>query len=101
MMVDSQQAAAEETLEQDVRGLENLIKHVRKSAASATKELILAGLLKDLQLARGRILQARPLPVRLQAAVSCQEAAATAVKVAEAAEEQFRLIYLAKQRATA
>ena len=47
--------------------------------------MILAGLLKDLQLARGKILQARPLPVRLQAAVTRQEAAATAVKVAEAA----------------
>ena len=100
-LVDSQPAVAEETPEQEVRGLENLIKHVKESAASATKDLILAGLLKDLQLARGKILQARPLPVRLQAAVTRQEAAAAAVKAAEAAEEQFRLIYLAKQRASA
>ena len=55
MLVDSQPAAAEETPKQEVRGLENLIKHVKESAASATKDLILAGLLKDLQLARGKI----------------------------------------------
>ena len=101
MLVDSQPAAAEETPEQEVRGLENLIKHVKESAASSTKDVVLADLQKQLQWAKGKVLQARPLPVRLQAAVTRQEAAAAAVKAAEAAEEQFRLIFLAKQRASA
>jgi hypothetical protein len=100
MKLESQPPVAEETPENNVRGLENLIKHLKESAAPATKDVALADLQKQLQWAKSKVLQARPLPVRLQAAVTRQgAAAAAAVTAAEAAEDQSRLIYLAKQRA--
>ena len=72
MAVDSTAAVAEAPPEQVVRDTENLLKVLKLSTASAMKDLLVTNLQKQPAEAKSRVLQARPLPVRLQAAVKDQ-----------------------------
>ncbi len=48
--------------EQEVKELENLLKVLKASAPSAKKDLLVASLQEQLQTAKSKVLQARPLP---------------------------------------
>ena len=101
MEVDTEVETAE-TLEQELKGTENLIKVIKTSEAPpAHKAVLIAGLQEELHVVKEKIRQARPLPVRLQAAVKLQEAAEAAVQAALEAAEQSRQVYEAKQAAVA
>ncbi len=101
MLVDFGRKEADVPPEQEVKELENLLKVLKSSGPSAKKDLLVASLQEQLQTAKGKVLQARPLPVRLQAAVRHQEAAAAAVQVAGEAAEQAKLVLMAKQQVLA
>ena len=99
MEVDTEVETAE-TLEQELKGTENLIKVIKTSAAPpGQKAVFIADLQTKLQVVKEKIRQARPLPVRLQSAVKLQEAAEAAVQAALEAAEQSRQVYEAKQAA--
>jgi hypothetical protein len=85
--------------EQEVKELENLLKILKAGASSAKKDLLVASLQEELQAAKCKVLQARPLPVRLQAAVKRQEAAAAAVRGAQEAVAEVRALLMVKQEA--
>ncbi len=99
MQIDSKDQVLMASPEQEVKELENLLKVLKSSTASAKKDLLVASLQEQLQAAKEKVLQARPLPVRLQAAVKQQEAASAAVRAAEEALEQARLVFDSKQKA--
>lgn len=101
MVVDSSKSMGEVPPEQVVKDTENLLKVLKLSAASSMKDLLVANLQQQLAEAKSRVLQARPLPVRLQAAVKEQEHAAAALQGANEAMEQARLLYVARQQAAA
>ena len=97
------QAEAEPAIspEQKVKQLDSLIKAVSAAVPSKAKDASLALYAQEMQQAKSEILQARPLPSRLQAAVSRQAAAAKECAAAVAADLQFQQISQAKGRLAA
>ena len=84
------------------KGLELQLKHQRAFTLKAESPHALwyeAKVLEEIEGVKAEIRQARPLCVRLQAAVKAREAAGTADRVANEATERSRLIYESKKLA--
>jgi hypothetical protein len=89
------------TPEQKVKHLDSPIKAVKEAVPSKAKDASLALYAQEMQQAKSEILQARPLPSRLQAAVSRQAAAAKERAAAVATDVQFQQISQAKGKLAA
>ena len=87
--------------EQKVKQLDSLIKAVSVAVPSKAKDASLALYAQEMQQAKSEVLLAKPLPSRLQAAVSRQAAAAKECAAAVAADVQFQQISQAKGRLAA